>query len=317
MFDLCARITSHIVVSTLHETHVLRFEDDKPTTVSSVGGSEKGFLSSRTLAVSNIQRRIPKDGSSTYVDSSLVVQVVPEGLLLLDYDSSLREYTRIGSLWTLDKFADGNTANWAGREIVAADINASQVVIALNYGRLVQLNLDGNRFVKQRMRDFVEPPPLNCTAEISAVTCLPLDSAKSYAVCIAVGFWMSKVVKILSLERGVLRDVCETSELTAAPRSLLLYNFTSEPGGKPPQSHPHLLVGRVDGSLAAFPFQNGTLGDQKLISVGSLPVTMHTCHTRDRSAVFACGSRTSILFWERDRLQHSPLMLKVRITASS
>lgn len=307
-------------MSNLQETYVLRFEDDKGTMVSSVGGSDRGFLSSRTLAVSNIQWRIPRDGStpSAYVDSSLVVQVVPEGILLLNYDSSLREYTRIGDLWTLDKFSDGNIANWANREIVAADINASQVVIALKHGRLVQLSLEGDRLVKQRMRDFVEPPPFNCTAEISAVTCLPLDTTKPYAVNIAVGFWMSKVVKILSLlERDTIKDVCETSELPAAPRSLLLFKFTNESGGKPPQSYPHLLVGLVDGSLATFPFQNGTLGDQKLISIGNLPVTMHTCRIRDRSTVFACGNRTSILFWERERLQHSPLMLKVRIVTSS
>lgn len=320
MLNLCARTTTHIVVSTLQETHVLRFEDDHRAMVSSVGGSDKGFLSSRTLAVSNIQRRIPGNGStpSAYVDSSLVVQVVPEGLLILDYDSSLREYTRIGDLWTLDKFADDNAANW-DREIVAADINASQVVIALNHGRLVLLVVEGDCFVRRRMREFVESPPFSCTAEISAVTCLPLDSTKPYAMNIAVGFWMSKTAKILSLsELGTtMKDVCETGELPAAPRSLLLYNFTTEPGGKSPQSHPHLLVGLVDGSLATFPFQNGTLGDQKLISIGNVPVTMHTCCIKDRSTVFACGSRTSILFWEKERLQHSPLMLKVRITASS
>ncbi|KAG8214764.1 CPSF A subunit region-domain-containing protein [Butyriboletus roseoflavus] len=301
--------TTHIVVSTLQDTHVLRFEDDQGTMISSVGGSDKGFLSSRTLAVSNIQRRIPGD-RSTYVDSSLVVQVVPEGLLLLNYDSGLREYSRIGDLWTPDKFSDGNAASW-NREIVAADINASQVVIALKHGRLVLLILDGDRFVRHRTREFVEPPPFNCTAEVSAVTCLPFDSTKSYAVNIAVGFWMSKTVKILSLlEPDTMKDICKTSELPAAPRSLLLYNFTSEPGGKPPQSHPHLLVGLVDGSLATFSFQKGTLGDQKLVSIGNLPVTMHTCRIRDRSTVFACGGRTSILFWERERLQHSPLMLK-------
>ena len=311
--NLAARATSHIVVSTLQETYVFRFEDDKGTTVSSVGGSDKGFLSSRTLAVSNIQRRIPGPPSA-YVDSSLVVQVVPEGLLLLNYDPGLREYTRVGDLWTLDKFSDGNSS-WAGREIVAADINASQIVIALSRGRLVQLNLDGDRFAKHRVRECVEPPPLNCTAEISAVTCLPLDSTKSYTMNIAVGFWMSKTVKILSLSDGGIKDICETGVLPAAPRSLLLYSFTDEQAEL--RSYPHLLVGLVDGSLAAFPFQNGTLGNHKLISIGNLPVTMHTCRIRDRSTVFACGSRTSILFWERDRLQHSPLMLKVFVVAAS
>ncbi|KAG9315581.1 CPSF A subunit region-domain-containing protein [Chiua virens] len=306
-----AQTTTHIIVSTLQETFVLRFEDDQKTLVS----SDKGFLLDRTLAVSNIQerRQTPGDGPA-YVDSSMVVQVVPRGILLLKYDSRLREYTRIGDLWTLDKFADGD-ASWASRKIVAADINATQVVIALNHGRLVVLNLsDSEQFVKQRTREFVEPPPISYTAEISAVTCLPLDSTKPYATHIAVGFWMSKVVKILSLPSrdGAIKDVCGTSKLPAAPRSLLLYNFSSEPGpgGEPSQAHPHLLVGLVDGSLATFPFQNKILGEQKLISIGNLPVTMHTCRIRGRPTVFACGSRTSILFWERERLQHSPLMLK-------
>ncbi|KIJ17938.1 hypothetical protein PAXINDRAFT_72888 [Paxillus involutus ATCC 200175] len=307
------RENTHIVVTTLHETHMFRFEDDRGTMVSSVGGSQNGFMTScRTLAVSNIRRRILKDGSpgSVYIDSSLVIQVVPKGLLLLNYDSAMREYTRIGDLWTLDKFADGN-GSWAGREIVAADINASQVVIALNYGRLVLLNLDGDRFVKQRLRDIVEHPPYDCTAEISAVTCVPLDDTKAYAIEIAVALWMSKTVRILSLsEAGIMKDVCETNELPAAPRSLLLHNFTSKTGEKVQQSHPHLLVGLTNGSVASFPFKKGRLGDQRLISIGTLPVTMHSCRIKDRSTVFACGSRTSILFWEKERLQHSPLMLK-------
>ena len=147
------------------------------------------------------------------------------------------------------------------------------------------------------------------------MTCLPLDSAKSYAVNIAVGFWVSKIVKILSLFDGGIKDVCETGLLLAPPRSLLLYGFTNEQAEL--RSYPHLLVGLVDGSLATFPFQNGTLGNHKLISIDNLPVTMHTCRIRDHSTVFACGSRTSILFWERDRLQHSPLMLKVFSVAAS
>ena len=130
---------------------MLRFEDDEGTTVSSVGGSDKGFLLSRTLAVSNIQRRI-QGPPSAYVDSSLVVQVVPEGLLLLNYDPGLREHSRVGDLWKLDKISDGYSS-WAGREIVAADINASQVIVALSRGNLVQLNLDGDRFVKHRVRE--------------------------------------------------------------------------------------------------------------------------------------------------------------------
>ena len=171
------RDNSHVIVSVLQETYVFRFEDDKGTTVSSVGGSDKCFLSSQTSAVSNIQWRIP-GLLSAYVDSSLVVQIVPEGLLLLNYDPLLREYTRVGDLWTLDKISNGNSS-WAGRAVVAADMNASQVVIALSSGRLVQFNLDGDCSVKHQVRECVESLPLNCAAEISAVTCLPLDSTKS------------------------------------------------------------------------------------------------------------------------------------------
>ncbi|KAF9236524.1 CPSF A subunit region-domain-containing protein [Melanogaster broomeanus] len=305
------RKSTHIVLSTLHETHVFRFDDERGTVVSSVGSHNSFMTSCRTLAVSNILRRIPKDGStgSAYKDSSLVVQVVPEGLLLLNYDRDMRMYTRIGGLWTLDRFADGDVRGWAGREIVAADINASQVVIALNYGRLVLLNLDGDRFVKRRQREFVESAPHSCTAEISAVTCRPLDDSKAFAIYIAVAFWTSKIVKILSLisEPGTMKVVCETKELPAVPRSLLLHNFTSETGELP---HHHLLVGLTNGSVTSFPFNNERFGDQKFFPIGTFPVTMHSCRIKDRSAVFACGSRTSILFWEKERLQHSPLMLK-------
>ncbi|KAH7885105.1 CPSF A subunit region-domain-containing protein [Phlebopus sp. FC_14] len=301
---------THIVVSTLHDTYVFRFDDDYDTGMSSVGDSKGIMTSCRTLAISNILRRSRKNdqGPSTYTDSSLVVQVVPTGLLLLNYDSGTREYSRIGDLWTLDKFADANAASWAGREIVAADVNASQVVIALNYGRLVLLNLDGDRFVKQRVREFVEDPPRSCTAEISAVTCIPLDSTKAFALRIAVAFWTSNHVRILSLQvPDNMMDVCRTEELPATPRSLLLHNFTNDVTGK---LHPHLLVGLTDGSTASFAFNSDSLVDQKLVSVGTLPVSLHSCEINGRSTVFACGSRTSILFWEKERLQHSPLMLK-------
>ncbi|KIJ59461.1 hypothetical protein HYDPIDRAFT_177805 [Hydnomerulius pinastri MD-312] len=310
---------THIIVSTLQETHVLRFEDDQGRVFSSVGEYQKGFItSSRTLAISNILRRTREHdrAPSVYTDSSLVVQVVPNGLLLLNYDSATRQYTRIGDLWTIDKFSDGNPG-WVGRNIVAADINASQVVIALDYGRLVVLILEGDRFVRQRYRDFVEDPPRSCTAEISSVTCTPPDSTKNFALHVAVSFWTSNLVKIVSLTGPAtesLKEICRTPELPATPRSLLLHNFASNDERKDDRrvkkSRIHLLAGLIDGSVASFLFENETLTDQKIISIGTLPVSMHTCRIKDRPTVFACGSRTSIMFWDKERLQHSPLMLK-------
>jgi DNA damage-binding protein 1 len=143
---------AHVVVSTLQETHVFRF--DSASSISSIDGDRNtGFITDLpTIAVSNVLRRTRNaENKSDYADSSYVIQVVSKGVLLLEYDPGVRQYTRVGELWTLEKFADsGKEGLWKGREIVAASINASQVVLALNWGRVVLLTLDDNRFNKLR-----------------------------------------------------------------------------------------------------------------------------------------------------------------------
>lgn len=143
---------AHVVVSTLQETHVFRF--DNASSISSIDGDRNtGFITDLpTIAVSNILRRTRNaEKKSDYADSSYVIQVVSKGLLLLEYDPGVQQYTRIGEPWTLEKFADpGKEGLWKGREIVAASINASQVVLALNWGRVVLLTLDDKRFIKLR-----------------------------------------------------------------------------------------------------------------------------------------------------------------------
>lgn len=141
---------AHVVVSTLQETHVFRF--DNASSISSINGDKNiGFITDLpTIAVSNVVRRtLNAEKKSDYADSSYVIQVVSKGLLLLEYDPGVRQYTRVGELWTLEKFADpGKEGLWKGREIVAASINASQVVLALNWGRVVLLTLNDKRFIK-------------------------------------------------------------------------------------------------------------------------------------------------------------------------
>lgn len=78
--------------------------------------------------------------SSTYGNSSLVVQVTPKGACLLEFDLGLSEYTRVGQLWTPEKQGHG----WQGRDIVAASVNPSQFVLALSYARVVVMNLNGD-----------------------------------------------------------------------------------------------------------------------------------------------------------------------------
>jgi DNA damage-binding protein 1 len=85
---------------------------------------------SRTVSFGNVARRISDgNGKSQYVNSSLVVQVTPNGAFLLEYDMGMRTYVQ--------------HARWEqrGTEVVAASINPSQVVLALNVGKLVVLNI--------------------------------------------------------------------------------------------------------------------------------------------------------------------------------
>ncbi|KAH7910836.1 CPSF A subunit region-domain-containing protein [Hygrophoropsis aurantiaca] len=308
------RVDTHLIVSTLQETFVFRF--DGGGAVSRVENPAKGFLlGSPTLTVMNLKRRTPKrpgQPSAIYSESSLVVQVFPKGLLLLDYDTGLGEYTRVTDVQKIDQFLAQSTST----EIVAASANSSQILLALNLGTLVVLNVsEGGKIQYQKHHKFNHYPR---SGEISAVSCTPLDPSKPFATCAAVSFWESNHVEIVSLTaQSSIPTLCKTPSLTSLPRSLLLNNFASnDPQGRN-EIHPHLLVGMSDGSVGSFVFKGGKeLVDQKFNSIGGLPVSLHSCDINGRQVVFACGSRTSILFWEKDRLRQSPLMVK-DVTAAS
>jgi DNA damage-binding protein 1 len=91
----------------------------------------KGLTTNQpTLAFGNVARRvIGADGRANYTNSQLVVQVTPKGALLLEYDMALSAYVQHAG-WDLK-----------GMEVVAADVNASQVLVALNNGMLVALSI--------------------------------------------------------------------------------------------------------------------------------------------------------------------------------
>ncbi|KIN94881.1 hypothetical protein M404DRAFT_17165 [Pisolithus tinctorius Marx 270] len=306
---------THLVVSTLGRTHVFRFDEARGRVVSSLPEMPSGFETSTcTLGVSNVMRLTKKDSSLIYDEhSSLVVQVVPKGLVLLEYNLEAGQFTRRSEL-PLDKINDRNILPQAlsGQEVVAADINASQVILAFKYGWMLQLAIVDGQFTSQRSRQFLD--------EISAVSCVPL-SGKSFAkhtTHIAVSFWKSdhvKIVKLLSpreaaasLSDCLIADVCASERLPAAPRSLLLHAFGIN--GDDKQMHPHLLVGLVDGTVVSFAYKDNALVDMKLISVGVLPLSLHPVVVNGKSGVVACGSRASVLGWEKGRLVHSPLMIK-------
>lgn len=215
-------------------------------------------------------------------------------------------FVRKGDIWAR---YGASIAHQRMPEIVCADINASQIVLGLKNRMLLLLNLDNDDFHVHRGRQFDN--------EISAVSCTPLEDHKNYAAYFAVAFWRSDYVMIVSSASQALGEICKSPRLPAAPRSLLLHAFSE--GNEKSQTHPHLLVGLVDGSVVTFVFrdegngQGKALMDMKCISIGTLPVSLHPAMIEGKDAVVACGSRSSVLCWDKEWLVHSPLMLKVSV----
>ena len=128
-------VDTHIVVSTLEETYVFRI--DNAEEVTRVDPATDGLLASApTLALRNVPRRTTTNGKSAYVDSSLVVQVTPQKVRLVEYNAALGLFSLVSEGWDAQK---------EGRSIVAADINASQIVLGLERGRLALFNMSESR----------------------------------------------------------------------------------------------------------------------------------------------------------------------------
>ncbi|KZT28894.1 hypothetical protein NEOLEDRAFT_1239376 [Neolentinus lepideus HHB14362 ss-1] len=296
---------SHILVTTPIGTHILRVDDSE--TFTHLSSSTSGFITdTRTLAVANVARRTRKNGQSgsSYTDSAFVVQVTPAKVALLEFDEALQTFSATGELWT-PQF-EGPTGRYS--EIVAASVNASQVVLGLNGGKVVVLNLgEDNRFNLAGHRSF------EAGAEIAAISCLPMDSSKYYATQVAVAFWDTNEVKILSITsaQSYLTPVCTTGSLPSLPRSLLLHNFSlSSSATREWQDLSHLLVGLADGTALAYVYKDATLSEKRVFSFGSGPVTLTPCKVDGKRGVFACASRAGVVFWDKGRLQTAPMLVK-------
>ena len=110
-----------------------------PTTVSGLVTYQP------TLALANMMRRAPgRAGASAYGDSSFVAQATPVGVSLLEMDPELGTVSCTGSL-VLEE-----TAPWKGKRVVAASINASQVVVALDGGVIASFTLDEHGHLERR-----------------------------------------------------------------------------------------------------------------------------------------------------------------------
>ncbi|KAF8158252.1 mono-functional DNA-alkylating methyl methanesulfonate N-term-domain-containing protein [Crassisporium funariophilum] len=300
---------SHIVVSTLNETHLFQINDrgNKPTFARMEISSFAGLVAKQpTLAFSNIYERV----NGIYQDSSLVVQVVPTGAFLLQWDFELIAYVERAS-WEVKNIA---TSNARTPEIVAASINASQVALALNGGHRVVLCIENNaiqfREVMKVMKVKSDLP------EVSAISCIPLNPQKHASNLISMAYWNSNVVEIFSISEGKFTSESKSPSLPAVVRSIVLYNFGSDTSSKGQNYHAYLLAGLGDGSVAAMVWKDGQLKDLKIIPLGHAPVSLTAFEVDGKKTVFAAGNRATILSFDRNRLVNSPIMLK-EISATS
>ncbi|KAI0372253.1 hypothetical protein BV20DRAFT_991870 [Pilatotrama ljubarskyi] len=305
------QIHSHLVVSTLRET--LLFSLAGKDTITHVQPSIAGFAAHLpTYALGNVPRRQTTTSGgrtvSSYVDSPLVVQITPEGVRLVEYDAALQTFSPVGEGWYPKMLGD---SSFAGKEVVAAAMSPSQFVVGLTGGRLVLLNLGANDALQRvKSRDF--------TDEICAISCTPFDPAKNYATSIAVSFWGSNKVAILSLDspESYLGPVCEVT-LPTLPRSVLFHNFGSGTRPKDADFRPHLLVGLADGNVVTYAFRDGELHDRKQSSLGNAPASLSVCSVDKRTVVFASAARANVLYWDRQRVRSSPVGIKYMIKGAT
>ncbi|KAL4251847.1 DNA damage-binding protein 1 [Abortiporus biennis] len=309
-----SKIDTHLLVSTTRNSHLFFFNGHN--TVQHVDASVTAFdISVPTLTLNNIARRVVTNNagrtSSSYADSPWVVQVTSKGANLLEFDQTLNAFHIIGEGWTpRRKELD---AGWNSREIVAASANASQIVIALSGGRLALLNVgEDGTFNLVKYKDFKDDE--GHTKEICSVSCQPFDSSKHFAMYIAVAFWGTNTISILSLEKSetYMSPICSTPSLPSLPSSIALHNFGSGRRSKDPEFHPYLVAGCVDGTVVSFPFvpSSGELKDKKVFGLGHTPVKLCVCHVDDKRVVLGIGDRSAIFYWDKRRVKQSPVMLQ-------
>ena len=163
--------------------------------------------------------------------------------------------------------------------------------------------------------------------EISAISCTPLDPTRAFTRTIVVSYWSSNTIEVFSVTESGFKSIYLSPSLPSLVTSLLLYNFGSDQSSKGLDYHPYLLAGLSDGSVATFLWQEQQLKDRKIISLGRAPVSLIVYTAAlgsngngsvgsgeggsDVKTVLAIGNRAIVFSHERNRLVHSPILLKV------
>ncbi|KAJ7163278.1 CPSF A subunit region-domain-containing protein [Mycena filopes] len=163
---------SHVLVSTLQRTQAFELGTRSDTFEAVEGGA---FVNERTLAARNIQRVVVREAkrrgnaiitpaTNEYEGTPLVVQVTSKGAFLLEFD--------MVSFSEVDQYDVAKRGNNPELQVVAASINASQIVLALHNGLLLclEVNSKNSLILKCESRDALKP------TQVSALSTQPLSA---------------------------------------------------------------------------------------------------------------------------------------------
>ncbi|KAJ3896557.1 CPSF A subunit region-domain-containing protein [Lentinula edodes] len=310
---------TYFITSTILDSHIFKITtsnpNPNPNQLECVDASHDFILKNQTLYVGNMAL---KTAGKYGGDSALVVQVVPEAAVLLQYDGLFQKWN----------FLDKVEAEKVGSmmKFVKASGNASQLLIAQAGGWLstytVQMQEGKLRLV--RTTPFPSPsslisntPPEWYNTEISALTCPLLDPTKHFTRIIAAAFWHTNQLKLFTFtQSGELEILCQSplGALTSPVRSILL-NFMSVGRYRLEDQESHLCVfaGLADGEVVSW---EGTrikvprLKNMNIISLGNTPVSFTQYEADGKRVVVAAGSRAMVFSWEGSHLRSAPVMLK-------
>ncbi|KAL0569702.1 hypothetical protein V5O48_012262 [Marasmius crinis-equi] len=304
---------SHLIVSTLDDTHVLRL-DSGGQTLSRLDSVNSFALDVPTICVHNMAK---KGSDGKYEDAAFVVQVTETSAHLLEYDVQSEQW------WERDILRCE-----APQTNVAADVNASQIVLAQSGGTLASYTIFSGKFklVLESRLSYSDGNPSNKDdpkhityqawrqSEISAVSVNPMKESAFFSTVVAVSFWHTNQIKIYAYSDSGFTFVTQSMPLPATVRSLLFWNFGLSHDTKAPDHHPCLVAGLSDGQLVTFSCigkaRERELRDMKIIPLGNTPISLTPYLVEGRRTVVASGSKSAILEWDKSRLRHSPVMLK-------
>ncbi|POG81286.1 uncharacterized protein OCT59_022028 [Rhizophagus irregularis] len=218
--------------------------------------------------------------STANIIGNLLAQVTETSVRLIDLNNQ-----RVTSEWNPPALS----------KITVADINPTQVVVALGGGNLVYFEIKG--------LDLVEIKSTTLEYEISCVNISPLDINKPInSTVVAVGLWTIIGVQILRLP--TLEIIAnQPLEGTAITRSVLLTTF---------EYNHYLIAALGDGQLFHFIFtpETGRLSEKKQLSLGTQPIMLTSFTSNGMNHVFAASDRPTVIYSSNKKLLYSNVNTK-------